>query len=1195
MAGAGPSGTVTFLFTDIEDSTVLWDRSQQAMTEALSHHDRLVTGAIEHCSGYVFASGGDGFAAAFASASDAAAAAVDAQRQLVAQRWPEGAAIRVRMGLHTGTAQERGGDYFGTVVNRAGRIGAAGHGGQVLVSAATAELLADDDWSLVDLGEHRLRGLTRAEHLFELHAEGMAEVDTPIRLAGSGAAVRLLGGVEAAVNDRAVSLGGQRQRAILAVLAIEVGRVVSVDHLIDSVWGERPPETVRASLQVQISQLRRAFADAGLPEAIATRAPGYVLILDREAIDLHRFNHHVEQARAAAYSGNIAEAGRLARSALADFAGTPFAGLRELASAEAVALQVDARRLDMIELAADADLAAGKHDAVVAELELVASDNPYREGLWERLALALYRCGRQADALERLSRLRRGLLEELGLDPSASVLALETAILRQDPTLDARSSAPRPAEQPGPGSRLPASRPLVGRSNVIATATELLSRERLVTLLGPGGVGKTSIANHVAARRVAEHGDTVCFVDLAVIPTGALVAAAVGTALGMRADPDGLSTSDVIEFLGERSALLYLDTCEHVIDSVAEFVDQALAVCGNVTVLATSREPLHTRDERIIDVVPLTLDESCELFTARAGIVGDLAQAGYNAEMITEICGNLDGLPLGIELVSARARTSAPAQLQEQTRALAVLRVDRRDLEARHRTLDATIGWSYDLLDSRLQQLFCRVSVFRGGFTTDAATVVCADSGSPAEIADALDALVSRSLLTTDRLHPQHRFRLLDTVAVFAANRLVDTGETDATRRRHLRHMIDWSRATRKELEGPNPAPALAALVSEEANIRAAYQTCLDVDDPTALVDLVGALGPFGLGTSGIVPEADEWIENALAVKDVEPRQRLDVLLLAAWSLDVGEERKLETAMEALRLAEECGDAAAQVFALGCTYWAVDDTDVDTHLQRALSLADEADRPVYVAWAAQNYLNLLLRRHDTGRAADVLDRILADGSQQYGFLEGALLSTRARHSLIIGDLTTAEEQYADAMTAGLRTASPFAVCYAHFGQGQLALTRGDLDQARRAHEQGLEIGLRAAPREAFMDRVALVRLCARQGDLPAAREHARHLEASSKKSNDRPVGGALTHAQGVIAEAEGRHLEAVTKLVSAADQYAGLPIPSWVAQVVDDLTAVTGVDDDARQQLREAAAALRTAKMKLSDVLAIVHATTTRV
>jgi predicted ATPase/class 3 adenylate cyclase/DNA-binding SARP family transcriptional activator/tetratricopeptide (TPR) repeat protein len=1192
MDGPHPAGTVTFLFTDIEGSTVMWDHSQPAMTEAVARHDRLITGAIEQRGGYVFASGGDGFAAAFPSASDAAAAAVDAQRKLAAQEWPADARITVRMGLHTGTAHERDGDYFGTVVNRASRIGAAGHGGQVLLSAATAELLADDEWSLVDLGVHHLKGLTRPDHLFQLRAEGMADVELPIRSAGSGVAVRLLGGVEAKVDDRSVTLGGEKQRAILALLATEVGRAVPVERLIDSVWGESPPETVRASLQVQISQLRRAFTDAGFPGAIETRPPGYLLVADREALDLHRFNHYVEQARAAAYSHDIAEAGRLARSALAEFGGTPFAGLRDRASFEAVAVQVEAHRLTMIELAADADLAARKHDAVVAELELVAGDNPYRESLWERLALALYRCGRQADALERLGRLRRGLLEDLGLDPSPSVVALENAILRQDPTLDAQLRAPRPAEQEAPGSRLPASRPVVGRSTLIATATDLLGRERLVTLLGPGGVGKTSIANHVAARRVAEHGDYVCFVDLAVIPTGALVAAAVGTSLGLRADPSGLTTSNVIEFLSARSVLLYLDTCEHVVDSVAEFVDHVLAECPNASVMATSREPLRTRDERVVEVTPLTPDDAAELFAARAGIVGDLADAGYDADVITDICRNVDGLPLAIELVSARARTSAPLELQAQTRALAVLRVDRRDLEARHRTLEATIGWSYDLLDSRLQQLLCRLSVFCGGFTAGAAAVVGSDSDGPGDIVDDLDALVSRSLLTADRLHQRNRFRLLDTVAVFAAKRLADTGEVDSIHRRHLSYMIDWSRATRKELEGPNPAPALVTLVSEEANLRAAYQTCLDVDDPSSLVDIVGALGPFGLGTSGIVPEADEWIEKALAVQDVEPRQRLDVLLLAAWYLDLDKERQVETATEALLLAEDCGDVAAQVFALGCLCVPGDQIEVDAHLQRALTLAAQADRPVYVAWPAEMYLNFLLRRHDTKGAAELLDRLLADGSQQYGFLEGTLLAQRARHTLSIGDFSTAEEQYADAMTAGLRTASPFAVSYAHFGQGELARARGDLDQARRAYERALEIDLRICRREEFLERAILARICARQGDLPAAHEHVRLLEVSFKRSNNPQVVGSVAHVQGVIAEAEGRHVEAITKLVSAAEQFAALHIPSWVAQVVDDLTTVTAIGDDARHRLQEAAAALRAGKMNVSDVLPIVNATT---
>jgi predicted ATPase/class 3 adenylate cyclase/DNA-binding SARP family transcriptional activator len=1189
MDGPHPAGTVTFLFTDIEGSTALWDRSRQAMPEALALHDRLVKGAIEQRGGYVFASGGDGFAAAFGSASNAAAAAVDAQRALIAQPWPADAHIKVRMGLHTGTAHERDGDYFGPVVNRASRICAAGRGGQVLLSAATAELLADEEWVLVDHGEHHLKGLTRPAHLFQLSAEGTADVELPIRIESSGVAVRLLGGIEATVNDRSVTLSGEKQRAILAMLAIDVGRAVPVDRLIDSVWGDNPPETVRASLQVHISQVRRAFADAGLPGAIETRPPGYVLVADREAIDLHRFNHYVEQARAAAYSGNLAEAGRLARSALADFGGAPFAGLRDRESLDAFAHHVEEHRLTMIELAVDADLAAGKHEAVVAELELLAADSPYREGFWERLALALYRCGRQADALERLGRLRRGLLEELGLDPSASVLALENAILRQDPTLDVQLTAPPPVEREAPGSRLPASRPVVGRAQLITTTTELLSRERLVTLVGPGGVGKTSIANHVVARRVAEQGDSVCFVDLAVIPTGALVAAAVGASFGMRADPSGLNTAEVLEFLDTRAVLLYLDTCEHVIDSVAEFVDRVLAACPNVSVLATSREPLRTRDERVLDVMPLTVEESTELFVARAGIVGDLADAGYDADVIADICRNVDGLPLAIELVSARARTSASAQLQEQTRALAVLRVDRRDVEFRHRTLEATIGWSFDLLDSRLQQRFCRLSVFRGGFTADAAAVVGSYGDGADEIDDDLDALVSRSLLTADRLHRQTRFRLLDTVAVFAAKRLAGTAEVETTRRRHLRYMIDWCRATRKELEGANPAPALASLVQEEANIRAAYQTSLDLDDASSRVDIVGALGPFGLGTSGIVPEAEDWIEKALAVPDVEARQRLDVLLLAAWYLDLGKERLVETATETLRLAENCGDAAAQVFALGCLCSLGDVIEVDPHLQRALILADEADRPVYVAWPAQVYLNILLRRHDLRGAADLLDRILADGSQQYGFLEGNLLYQRARHTLAIGDWATAEEQYADAMTAGLRTASPFAISYAQFGQGDLARARGDLDGARRAHEAAFETALRASPREVFMDRMALIWIYVRQGDLPAAREHTRHLEASYKKSNNGQVAGTIKHAQGLIAEAEGRHDEAVTNLVASAEQFAAVHISSWVARVIDDLADCTSVDADSRHHLQETAAALRAGTLNLSDVMPIVN------
>jgi tetratricopeptide (TPR) repeat protein len=269
------------------------------------------------------------------------------------------------------------------------------------------------------------------------------------------------------------------------------------------------------------------------------------------------------------------------------------------------------------------------------------------------------------------------------------------------------------------------------------------------------------------------------------------------------------------------------------------------------------------------------------------------------------------------------------------------------------------------------------------------------------------------------------------------------------------------------------------------------------------LVDLVGVLGPFGLGMSGIVAEVDEWIEQALAVEDVEPRQRLDVLLLAAWYLDVESERVVETASEALRLADDLGDDAAQMFALGCLAAPTGAIDVDAHLQRALSLAGDAGHPAYVGWAAQVYLNVLFRRHDVAGAAKLLDEIFAFGSEQYGFLEGNLLYQRARQSRMIGDLSTAEDDCADAMTAALRTGSPVALSYAHFGQGQLARARGDLDQARRAFEHALDIDARIDRPDEIHDRMHLARICVAQGDVAA---HTNTSGRWRRRSNDRRTG-----------------------------------------------------------------------------------------
>ena len=361
-----------------------------------------------------------------------------------------------------------------------------------------------------------------------------------------------------------------------------------------------------------------------------------------------------------------------------------------------------------------------------------------------------------------------------------------------------------------------------------------------------------------------------------------------------------------------RSVLLYLDTCEHVIESVAEFVDRVLAACPNVSVVATSREPLRIRDERVLDVMPLTVEESTEFSSREPGSWATWPMLVTTPMSSPTSAGTWTGYPWPSSWCRARPDV-APAQLQE----MRALRsgVDRRDLEVRHRTLEATIGWSFDLLDSRLQQRFCRLSVFRGGFTADAAAVVGTYGDGADEIDDDLDTLVRGRC---SRLPPpppdsvsvaRHRRRVRRETACGHRKGRDDASPSSPL---HDRLVPGDEEGTGRRVPRPvgKPRPGGG---EHPRRLPDEYRP----RRPSSRVDIVGALGPFGLGTSGIVPEAEDWIEKALAVPDVEARQRLDVLLLAAWYLDLGKERLVETATETLRLAENCGDAAAQVFALG--------------------------------------------------------------------------------------------------------------------------------------------------------------------------------------------------------------------------------------------------------------------------------------
>jgi DNA-binding SARP family transcriptional activator/class 3 adenylate cyclase len=434
-----PQGTVTLLFTDVEGSTSLLRELREGYRQVLEEHQELLRGAFAARGGREVDMHGDAFFVAFTRACDAVLAAVEAQRALGAHSWPDGARVRVRIGVHTGEPTPGGDRYFGLGVHRAARICAAANGGQILVSGATRELVEEDlpgDVSLRELGAYRLKDFERPEHLFEVQAEGLEDVHRspraeqatsgletiarPLTAPDGGVEISALGALEASRDGRAVDLGGPQQRALVGLLAVRLGMHVPVDSIIDALWPDGPPPSAAKIVQTYVSRLRRRLGD----ETIERRGSAYAL---RTALDVQRF----EELAAA---GRFVEALALWRGpALADVADVP--GLRVEAE------RLEELRLRVLEERIDADLSAGRHADVVAELRALVAGNPLRERMRYLLMLSLYRSGRQAEALETYRDARRVLVDELGIVPGERLRALEAAILRQDRELEPAAPA----------------------------------------------------------------------------------------------------------------------------------------------------------------------------------------------------------------------------------------------------------------------------------------------------------------------------------------------------------------------------------------------------------------------------------------------------------------------------------------------------------------------------------------------------------------------------------------------------------------------------------------------------------------------------------------------------------------------------------------------------------------------------------
>ncbi|MFF4950214.1 ATP-binding protein [Streptomyces chattanoogensis] len=681
----------------------------------------------------------------------------------------------------------------------------------------------------------------------------------------------ILGTTQAARADGTpVSLGGARLRALLAALALRPGRALSPDVLIDEVWGAAPPADAAGALQALVGRLRRALGHA----AIASVDGGYRLCAGPDDVDLHRFERLATEGGRALAEADPARAAALLDEALALWRGP---ALDDLPDAGPEAARAESRRLDARRGRLAADLALGRPDRALPTLTALCQDHPLDEPLQALRLRALRAAGRGAEALAAYEGIRTGLADRLGTDPGPELRALHAELLRPQP-VQPPGPAPAPTAVPPARARRPGNlrarlTSFVGRDADIAALRADLAAHRLVTLLGPGGAGKTRLSQEGAESAAAATPDAwphgVWLAELAPVDDPATVPEAVLTALGARetvvrgtaaeglraaSDPTALDPlARLAEQCAGRRMLLVLDNCEHVIGAAAELAERLLAECPGVTVLATSREPLAVPGEVLRPVEPLPDPVALRLLADR----GAAARPGFRidadedtAAACAEICRRLDGLPLAIELAAARLRLLSPRGIADRLDdRFRLLTSGSRTLLPRQQTLRAVVDWSWELTDEPERGVLRRLSVFAGGCDLAAAEEVCAGEGVDGrDVAALLGSLIDKSLVVAAPAPDgAMRYRLLETVGEYAGERLDEAGERARTERRHLVAYRELARTTDPLLRGPGQRTAMDRLELEHDNLRTALRRAVAARDEHEALCLVLSLHWFWL------------------------------------------------------------------------------------------------------------------------------------------------------------------------------------------------------------------------------------------------------------------------------------------------------------------------------------------------------------
>ena len=640
-----------------------------------------------------------------------------------------------------------------------------------------------------------------------------------------------------AVTDRGAdaAVRGTRLRALLIRLALEPGRTVTAEALVQALWPEGGPGV--HALQALVSRLRRCLPDGRLRSVPG----GYVL--DVEWVDAPEFERLAGEGRRALRDGDAGGAALRLREALGLWRGDALADAAGLPFADAAAVRYEALRVSAVEDRVAAELALGAEPApLIAELEELAALHPLRERPRALLIEALREDGRSAEALAVFERFRASLAEELGTDPGKELQDAYLAVLRAAPRERVRGNL-----------RVPPTG-FVGRAAECARVAQALWDGRLVTLVGPGGAGKTRLATKAGADLAGRFPGGVWLVELAAVESAAEVPGAVASALGIRG-----GTRRLVEALSADETLIVLDNCEHVVDAAAALADELLGACPSLRVLATSRERLGVDGEALCPVPPLEPESCVRLFTERAKAV----QPGFAADprVVEDICRRLDGLPLAIELAAARLRSmpveQLAARLDDRFRLLAG---GNRTALPRHRTLRAVVGWSWDLLDDAERRFAEGLSVFPGTIAPETAAEVT----GMGDALDLLDSLVDRSLLQAVD-GPEPRFRMLETIREYGLERLADAGELDRMRARHVQCFLALAERAEPHLRRPEQLTWISLLAAERDNLLAALQHAVDEGDAGTAVRMGAALATFWM-IQGDHAEAARRLRLALRV-----------------------------------------------------------------------------------------------------------------------------------------------------------------------------------------------------------------------------------------------------------------------------------------------------------------------------------------